>query len=160
MMREKKFFIFWIGAVTLVLLFIFIIALIFRPPKNNITVFSRSFIKDFSTYNATNGRDYNLRISKYIDNSYQTNFAELYNLSEDKTKIQTVEKGNYSKYLNSSVRIIEETKESAEVEIIFTAEKVDAPGRPTAFTETKTAEISIKKGNPNYINNFTFSTNE
>lgn len=129
------------------------------PNENKLQTFSENFIRDFSTYKATEDEDYNDRIIKYIAPTYATDFADTNYLPKANFLAEN-KKNNYSKFLSSTIEVLQENKLYAIVKISYRAEKINAPAKPTSFIEEKAVTIGVDKDSEEYlIKNLTFSTN-
>lgn len=127
--------------------------------ENKLQVFSENFIRDFSTYKATEDEDYNNRIIKYIAPAYVTDFADTNYLPKANFLAEN-KKNNYSKFLSSTIEVLQENELYTIVKVTYRAEKINAPAKPTTFIEEKAVTIGVDKDGEEYlITNFTFSTN-
>lgn len=108
------------------------------------------FIKDFSTYKMSDTADYNSRIKKYISPEYLASFEERFSLPEQKFVAQE-EISNYSTYDSSQILDSVSEDDRSEVNLKYTVKKVDAPGAPNPFMETKSVFIIFENSNGTFL---------
>lgn len=108
--------------------------------------FSKSFIRDFTTYSYKNTAEYMERLEKYVDSGYFPDFKSRFSLPKQEI-VRPDQVENFSKYELSNEVITSEENGRTGVYVRYTETKKDAPGRPIEFKNEKAVNIFIKESN-------------
>ena len=120
-----------------------------------VKVFSENFVRDYSTYKASQPDVYNTKISQYVSPAYKASFLEKYELGPIKS-LEPTDINNYSRYKSATITVVP-MGSSYNITIDYTADVLDASLSTSLSTVPSSLEITvIKEGDKYYINTFAF----